>query len=94
MEKKDERKFLKMVGAEDTEEILKFLSENKTAHHNDMLIFSNTNTLNRRLRELLTFGLVKHHFKRGRVREEWYEITDKGIKVLQHISDLIEIMYS
>jgi len=60
MEKKDEEKLLKLLGAKGTRQILEFLDEHGTAQYNQMTEFSSTYALNRRVRELLAFGFIPH----------------------------------
>jgi len=91
MEKKDEEKLLKMLGARGTKQILEFMSEHSTARYKQMEGFTSTPALNRRLRELLSFNLIEHHFKREEGRKEWYEITEKGKKLLKCIEAIIEV---
>ena len=56
------------------------------------VVLMNTNTLNKRLRELLAFGLKKHHFERTeKRREEWFRLTEKGRELLNHIRTIIEV---
>ncbi len=50
--------------------------------------FADTHTLNTRTRELLKYGLVEHHLEREITRKEWYEITEKGRKILQYAQKL------
>jgi DNA-binding HxlR family transcriptional regulator len=45
-------------------------------------------TLNARLRELLHYELIEYHLERKDTRTEWYTITERGEKVLQHIKKL------
>ncbi|KYK37789.1 MAG: winged helix-turn-helix transcriptional regulator [Theionarchaea archaeon] len=92
MEKSREGKFLKMLGATGTRQILEFLGEQDTARYTQMEEFLNTHTLNKRLRQLLVFGLVRHHLERAETRKEWYELTEKGREVLQHLQALVELI--
>ena len=92
MEKKKEEAFLKMLGLKATKDILDFLVDNDTAQYRQLQGFINTHTLNTRLRELLDFGLVQHHLVREEVRREWYEPTEKGRKVLQHLREMVDLV--
>ncbi len=91
MEKKDEEKLLKMLGARGTKQILEFMNEHDTARYKQMEEFTSTPALNRRLRELLSFDLIEHHFEREEGRREWYEITEKGKRFLKCIESIIEV---
>ncbi len=44
--------------------------------------YANVPTLNTRLKQLLEFNLITHHLEKKELRKEWYEITEKGRKVL------------
>ena len=94
MKEENSETFLKLLGSKGTKEILEFLYENERAQYKMLSEFVNTHTLNTRLSELLTFRLIKHHFRRDFTREEWYEITEKGRKTLMHLRDLVEILDS
>ncbi len=92
MEKDREKKFLKMLGATGTRQILEFLGEKDTARYTQMEKFLNTHTLNERLRQLLVFGLIRHHLEKAETRKEWYELTEKGRKALQYLQALLELI--
>ena len=47
IEKKDEEKLLKLLGARGTKQILEFLSEHDTAQYNEMFIPTSTPTKSR-----------------------------------------------
>ena len=92
MKEESEKRFLKLLGAKSTKQILEFLNQHGTAQYNQLMEFVNAPTLNARLRELLVFGLVSHHFERVEKKREWYEITEKGKKVLQHLRAMVELV--
>ena len=91
MEKKDEEKLLKLIGAKGTRQILEYLDEHSTAQYNEMTEFSSIHALNRRVRELLAFGFIEHHFERGEARKEWYSLTERGEKLLECMRAIIEV---
>ena len=92
----DERmkKFLKVLGAKGTFDVLVYLDEHETAQYRDLMGFVNTPTLNTRLRQLLTFNLASHHLERAETRKEWYELTEKGKEVVNHLKAIMEIVDS
>jgi DNA-binding HxlR family transcriptional regulator len=90
MEEKDE--FLKMIGSTGTKKILDVIHEHGTAQYKDFQPFMNAHTLNRRLRELLIFGLLEHHIKKEEKRMEWYTITEKGKKVAELLREIVAFM--
>ncbi len=89
---KESEDFFKMLGARSTIEILEFLGDHGEAKHKEMQEIANINTLNTRLRELLRYGLVQHHLERFERKTEWYEITEKGRRVLYHVKELVLLM--
>ena len=89
--KMEEKNILKYLAARGAKQILEFLYEQDTARCHQMEAFMNTYTLNRRLHELLALGLIKHHFKKEGRRKEWYELTEKGEKVVQCLRNLERI---
>ncbi len=91
MDKKREEDLLKMLGLKATKDILEFLDERGEAQYKQLQQFVNTHTLNTRLRELLDFDFVKHHLVREEVRKEWYEPTEKGLKVLGYLRDIVRL---
>lgn len=86
--KGDKDEIFECLGARGTIEILEFLDEHGITQYRELMENFNTYTLNHRLRELLVFGLVEHHFERTKTRKEWYELTDKGRKVLKPVREL------
>jgi DNA-binding HxlR family transcriptional regulator len=92
MEKKDEEKLLKLIGSTGTKQILELLSEQGAGQYKEMKGFTSTHALNRRLRELLSFSLIEHHFEREEGRREWYEITERGKELLKCIETIIEVV--
>jgi len=88
MQIKDE--ILKIFGRKGTMQIMEFLNRHNKVQYNQMKQFANTHTLNRRTLELLKYQLVEHHLEREKPRREWYEITEKGRKVLQCAQELLE----
>ena len=92
MVKKSEENFLRVIGAAGTREILQFLSGHETVHYKELDEFINTDTLNFRLRDLLRYNLVEHHFLRGDERGEWYTITDRGRKFLNCIEKCVSLV--
>ncbi len=92
MEEKSGKEFLKLLGASGTWQIIEFIGQHGRAQYSQMRKFLNTNTLNTRLRQLLIFDLVCHHMERVETRKEWYELTEKGKKVLLLLQDLVSII--
>lgn len=85
------RELLKIIGQASTVEILTYLHDHNTAKHQDLNTFTNTHTLNTRLIQLITHGLIEHNYERHIPRKEWYTLTEKGKKVLEYIEKILEI---
>ena len=92
MEKKDEEEFLKLIGTKEIRKILELLDEYGAVQNKRMIEFMNMPTLSVRLRKLLHFHLIEHHYEKEKKRKEWYELTDKGKRILQKLKDLIADM--
>lgn len=83
-----ERTFLQVLGLTGTVEILKYLNEHNTATYKELRQFASIATLNRRLNQLIWFGLIEHHLKQFK-RSEHYSITEKGKRVFSLVQQLI-----
>ncbi len=92
MDEEREEQFIKFITSRGARDILKYLNKHDTAQHADLDAFMNTSTLNTKLNELLTFGLIKHHLDKSGMRKEWYTITKKGKLILQYLDDMIKIV--
>ncbi len=88
----DEKRILRLLGLRGTIAILRYLNEHSTAQYHQFNQFIITSTLNERLRQLLHFKLINHYFvKEGVIkRKEWYELTEKGKKVLKIAEAIIQ----
>lgn len=83
-----EKTFIQVLGLAGTVKILEYLKEHETASYKDLIQFGSVSTLNRRLNQLVNFGLIQHHFQQYN-RKEWYSITEKGRKVFSIVEQLI-----
>jgi len=68
-----------------------YLDEHGATQHKEFDLLVSRFTLNTRLRQLLKFGLITHHLTRKGAKKEWYEITNTGRKVVEHLKPLSEI---
>ena len=91
---KENEKFLRMLGATGTKKILEFLDTHSTGQYKEMAEFMSVHSLNIRLRDLLSFGLIYHHLEREPKKVEWYEITKRGKQVLHYLRCLVELIGS
>jgi len=79
-----------MLGSKAAVRILQYLGTEKRVKYRDLQQFVNTHTLNVRIKDLLNHGLIEHHLTREETRREWYELTEKGKKVVELLDKLIE----
>ena len=90
MQKEDET-ILKIAGAKGTMEILEFLYKHETGQYAQMKNFMNGHTLNTRLRQLSSYGMIQHHDHTSDLGTDWYTIAEKGEKVLHHLKELVNL---
>jgi DNA-binding HxlR family transcriptional regulator len=82
---------LTVIGSTGTVYILEYLHTHTQPQYKELNRALVPHTLNARLRELLMYNLIEHHFERKDTRKEWYTITEKGEKVLQLMRKLQEL---
>ncbi len=87
-----EEEFLKLVYSKGTIDILTYLNEHGTAQYKDLIELVNEVTLYNRVKQLLEFNLIVHHLDKKDVRREWYELTEKGKRVLQILEDIKKLV--
>jgi len=91
MDEEKEKEFLKLIGLTGTIVVLRHLNEHDLRHYKDLQEYINTHSLNQRLRTLLHFNLVEHHYVRDQTKKkEWYTLTETGRKVLSLIEEMIK----
>lgn len=85
--------FYEILGLKGTVNILKYINEHGKARYIDLSSIISYASLNTRLTQLETLNLIEHHFDRGKEkREEWYELTEKGKKIILIFNQLEEII--
>jgi DNA-binding HxlR family transcriptional regulator len=82
---------LTVIGSTGTVYILEYLHTHTQTQYKELNRELVPHTLNARLRELLMYKLIEHHLERKDTRKEWYEITEKGKRVLQLMRKLQKI---
>jgi DNA-binding HxlR family transcriptional regulator len=88
MKEKNKERFLKLLGSRYTKQILEFIDENSHTQYKEMKGTFSISILNARLRDLMIFGLIHRNLEKVEKRREWYEITDRGKKVLAYLREL------
>ncbi len=92
MENVKEKDFLSILGKKGTIDVLRFLEEHSTARYKHLQQFVSTHTLNARIKDLIHLDLIQHKFVKEELRKEWYELTERGRKVLQCLDELRKII--
>ncbi len=82
------QRLLKILWLRGTSEILQYLADHGKSQYSELKPFASTYTLNTRLGQLLEYGILEHHFEKTKRTKEWYEITEKGRKVLESMKVL------
>ncbi len=82
------RNIIKLLSSKGARETLEFLNQHGKAQFTDMKACIPAPSLSNRLRELLAAKLINHHFTRMEKRREWYEITERGRKILQLLEEI------
>lgn len=85
------RRLRTLAGKVATKEILKEVVESGKVHYRDLTKFASVSSINQRLRELETCGLIKHHMAREEKREEWYTPTEAGRKFKEQLEEMDEL---
>lgn len=89
--KENEEDFIKVLTSKGAMEVLEYIHEHNEFHREDMKEFCGIRTLDIRLQELSTLGLIQR-LEKGQNRVERYSITDRGEKVLQVIESLFHVV--
>ncbi|MGD2251199.1 MAG: winged helix-turn-helix transcriptional regulator [Candidatus Methanofastidiosia archaeon] len=79
---------LKIIRLTGTVYILEYLHTHTKGQYTDLISNISIPTINARLNTLRKLKLIEHHFVREDTRKEWYELTEKGEKVIQLIKKL------
>lgn len=89
-----EKEFIKLLGLIGTVRILKTINNSKKCKFTDLMVITSRTTLYRRLKQFIKLRLITHKMiKTEKKREEWYETTKKGkkvVEILDRIGNLIK----
>lgn len=89
---KKKKNYFVVLGRTSTKKILEFLDEHHSVGYKDLKQFASLYALNRILKELMDFDLIKYYYVDKGVRKEWYELTERGKKILQCLRELEKIL--
>jgi len=83
-EDQDLKEFFRVLGLTATVDILKSIQKGKNQYA-DFFTTASVSTINERIKQLITLGIIKHHLGREPKRKEWYTLTKRGERVLKAI---------
>ncbi|MBU7028079.1 MAG: winged helix-turn-helix transcriptional regulator [Theionarchaea archaeon] len=78
------KEFFRVLGLTATVDVLKSIQEGESQYM-DFAKFMSTGTISSRIRQLISLGIIKHHFGRERKRKEWYTLTKKGKRIVKAV---------
>jgi len=81
-EDQDLKEFFRVLGLTATVDILKSIQKGKNQYL-DFFTTASVSTVNERIKQLITLGIIKHHLGREPRRKEWYTLTERGERVLK-----------
>ena len=87
-----EMELLALLGSKGTKEILQYLCKHGKVQYKEFDLSISVPTLSKHLVKLLKFNLVDHCMTRDTKRREWYEITEKGRKILEHLEEMVKLI--
>ena len=87
----EKRRLRILAGRVATREILETIVKSERAQYKDFIGYASISSINLRLRELETCGLIEHHMAREEKREEWYTPTEAGIQFSKKLKEMDEL---
>ncbi len=79
------RTLFKLLSLTGTLDILFDLYERGKARYTEFGVKVNTYSKTTRLHELCVAKLIEHHLEKDKKRKEWYELTEKGRRLVEQI---------
>jgi DNA-binding HxlR family transcriptional regulator len=89
--KENEEDLMKVLTSKGAMEVLRYIYQHNEFRREDLKEFCGIRTLDIRLQELSSLGLIQR-LERGQNRVEGYSLTDRGKKVLQVIESLLHVV--
>ncbi len=83
--------FFNLIGRRFTVQILELAERKGKVHYGDMS-FVSCHSLNKRLHDLLKYQVMEHHVERIPLRKEWYELTERGRRVIGLLREMSLIL--
>ncbi|KYK37628.1 MAG: hypothetical protein HXS48_27550 [Theionarchaea archaeon] len=92
--KKKQKDFFIVLGRSSTKKILEFLDSHKNVQLDDLTQFATSFALKKFFQELMEFNLIKCYIQMDNEKKVWYQLTEKGIKILHALRELESILRS
>jgi len=92
--KKNQKDFFIVLGRNSTKKILEFLDNHKNVQLDNLTQFATPFTLKKLFQELMEFNLIKCYIQMDNEKKVWYQLTEKGTKILQALRELESILRS
>jgi len=83
-----------VLGRRSTKKILEFLDSHKNVQLEDLTQFATSFTLKRLFQELMEYNLIKCYIQMDNEKKVWYQLTEKGTKILHALRELESILRS
>ena len=87
----EERKFIELLGQKKTVKILKTINDQEKVTSTNLKTIASQSTLRDRLKQFEKLGLIRK-IKTEKKRKTYYEMTEKGKRVIQIIDNLGNII--
>ena len=87
----EERKFIELLGQKGTLKILKTINDQKKVTPTNLKTIASRSTLRDRLKQFEKLGLI-NKIKTEKKRETYYEMTEKGKRVIRLLDNLGNII--
>lgn len=92
--KEKKKDFLVVLGRRSTKKILEFLESHDNVQLDNLTHFATLFALKRLFQELMEFDLIKCCVQMDDEKKVWYELTEKGTKILHALKELERILRS
>jgi len=92
--KEKKKDFFSVLGRRSTKKILEFLDSHDNVQLDNLTHFATLFALKKLFQELMEFNLIKCHVQINDEKKVWYELTEKGTKILHALKELERVLRS
>jgi len=92
--KENQKDFFAVLGRSSTKKILEFLDSHDNVQLDNLTQFATSFALKRLFQELMEFNLIKCCVQINDEKKVWYELTEKGTKILHALRELERVLRS